>query len=136
MSFPIGTPKSEVRATYGPGLNTGNGFDSRTNTKWEREAYREGDKGIAVEYINEKVSKVENRPNHVPEWTRKLHKGMTMAEVFKTLGNPATGYSPQDHRPDQFWTYSDPIAPIDVLTVNFKGGKVSMITPATNMAMP
>jgi len=135
MSVSMGMTKAQVVEKYGPGLNTGNAMDGIRGHRWERTAYRSGNEGMSVEFTDDKVTRVEPRPDPVPGWKAKVQTGMSMQQVFQTLGQPQGGYSAQDHRPDQFWVYADPVAPIAMMTVYFKGGKVSDIQSGPNSAL-
>jgi len=135
MSVPIGTSRAQVVAKYGPGLLTGTKNDMIHGIRWERYGYRSGNKGVGVEFTQGKVSRVEDRPNLAPEWAKKVQTGMTMEQVLKVLGPPASGYSDKNPFPDQMWTYADSVAPIQALMVQFRNRVVSSAKAMNNDAM-
>lgn len=72
--------------------------------------------------------------NPIPTMRKKIHEGMTRAQVQAALGDPALGNNSKDPNPNPTWQYMDAVAPIDQLMVAFQGDKVSSITVIPNGA--
>ena len=65
---------------------------------------------------------------------KKIHEGMTRAQVQALLGDPALGNNPKDPNPNPKWQYMDAVAPIDQMMVVFTGDKVTRVTVMPNGA--
>ena len=135
-SVKIGMSAQEVRTALGNPFITGTYHNTIPGKELsqERWTYKQGDGALVILMENDRVKETSTPINPIPAMRKKIHEGMTRAEVHAALGEPALGNNPKDPNPNPTWQYIDAVAPVDALMVAFQGDKASTITVAPNGA--
>ncbi len=131
-----GMTGQEVRAAQGSPFVTGTLRDTRGTApvSMERWTYKQGDGALVIIMENDKVKESSHETDPIPAMQKKVHEGMTRAQVLAAIGEPALGNNSKDPNPNPTWQYIDPVAPVTSLSVSFQGDTAKSIVMAPNMA--
>lgn len=144
-----GAGSSAAAATIKPGMTAeqirgimGNPLITATNNSTipgqekseERWTYRAGNDGLIIIMDKGVATSVTTQPNKVEELRAKVKEGMSMQEIIAALGPPSAGYSAKDPNPNQHWVYTDPVAPVQTLNIDFQNGKAVKVAVMDNAA--